>query len=115
MEINLAIAERARAGDPLTTAELDELAATDLLSLGMLADEVRRARVGNTVTYARVLEIDSSPAAADAAHENRLSHVPDTLAETEAAIKAARAVAGSRLLTGYSLADIANHESWGPL
>jgi 2-iminoacetate synthase ThiH len=50
VELNLAIVERARAGEVLTPAELDELATADLLSLGMLADEVRRARVGDTVT-----------------------------------------------------------------
>ena len=46
MNINLAIVERAKAGQALTAAELDELASADVLSLGMLADEVRRARVG---------------------------------------------------------------------
>ena len=56
MDINLAIADRARAGETLTAAELDELASADLLSLGMLADEVRRSRVGDTVTYVRVFE-----------------------------------------------------------
>ena len=54
MNINLAIAERARAGEALTVAEIDELGAVDILSLGMLADEVRRARVGDTVTFTRV-------------------------------------------------------------
>ena len=51
MNINLAIAERARAGEALTAAEIDELGTADILSLGMLADEVRRARVGDSVTY----------------------------------------------------------------
>ena len=44
VNINLAIAERARAGEALTAAEIDELGSSDILSLGMLADEVRRAR-----------------------------------------------------------------------
>ena len=47
MNINLAIAERARAGEALTVAEIDELGSSDILSLGMLADEMRRARVAN--------------------------------------------------------------------
>ena len=38
MNINLAIAERARAGEALTVAEIDELGSSDVLSLGMLAD-----------------------------------------------------------------------------
>ena len=57
MNINLAIAERARAGETLTVAEIDELGSSDILSLGMLADEVRRARVGDSVTFGRVLGI----------------------------------------------------------
>ena len=99
MNINLAIIERARAGEPLTAAELDELGGTDLLSLGMLADEVRRARVGDTVTYAR-----------DA--ESRLTTLPATLPEAIEAIRAAQAALGR--VTGYSLADVIDR-NWGPL
>lgn len=100
MNINLAIAERARAGASLTAAELDELAAADVLSLGMLADEVRRARVGDTVTYVR-----------DA--ETRLTGLPQTLDETAAAIRTARAAVSGEL-TGYSLAEVIER-NWGPL
>jgi 2-iminoacetate synthase ThiH len=56
-EINTAIAERALAGERLTEAELTELDSVDVLLLGMLADEVRRARVGGEVTYTRVLDV----------------------------------------------------------
>ena len=119
MDINLAIAERARAGAALTAAELDELGATDLLSLGMLADEVRRARVGDSVTYARVFEVSGASGASAASGasgaEVRLTTLADTLAATEALIREARATAGTGLLTGFSLADISHHESWGEL
>ena len=121
MDINLAIAARARAGEALTAAELDELGATDLLSLGMLADEVRRARVGNSVTYARILEMSKAESrepkaeSLSSAGEIRLIDLADTLSATEALIREARVVAGNRLLTGFSLADISHHESWGPL
>ena len=54
MKIDVAIAERARAGATLAETELLALESADLLSLGMLADEVRRARVGDLVSYARV-------------------------------------------------------------
>lgn len=97
MSINAAIAQRCLAGETLSAAEIDELAAADVLSLGMLADEVRRARVGTTVTFAR-----------DA--ETRLSVLPATLQETVTAIR-------SRLapeLAGFSLADIIDRR-WGPL
>lgn len=99
MNINLAIAERAKAGERLTAAELDELASCDVLSLGMLADEVRRARVGGTVTYTR-----------DA--ESRLTSLPDTLPAAIDAVRAARAAHGRAI--GYSLADIIDRQ-WGPL
>ena len=55
MDINAAIVERARGGAELTEAELLELDGVDVLSIGMLADEIRRARVGDRVGFARVL------------------------------------------------------------
>ena len=117
MNINLAIVERARAGEALTAAEIDELGTADILSLGMLADEVRRARVGNTVTYSRVLELQAAtkdtPLQASGA-EVRISDVPATLDDTEALISEARMLAGPQLLTGFSLAEIADRH-WGKL
>jgi len=117
VNINLAIAERARAGEALTAAEIDELGTADILSLGMLADEVRRARVGNTVTYSRVLELQAAtkdtPLQASGA-EVRISDLPATLDDTEALISEARMLAGPQLLTGFSLAEIADRH-WGKL
>ena len=101
MEINLAIAERARAGERLTAAELDELASADVLSLGMLADEVRRARVGDTVTYVR--DAETRPAA-----------LPPTEDEAVALISEAKMLAGPQGLSGFSLADVIDR-NWGPL
>jgi aminodeoxyfutalosine synthase len=92
--VNSAIEERCREGAALTAAEIDELAAADLLTLGMLADDVRRARVGDTVTYAR-----------DA--ETRLTSLPATLDGTIAAIGAA-----APGVIGFSLADIIDR-NWG--
>ena len=94
--MNLAIEQRCKAGEKLTAAEIDELASADVLTLGMLADDVRRARVGDTVTYIR-----------DA--ETRLTALPSTLDETIAAIRSA----GTKV-TGFSLADIIDRD-WGPL
>lgn len=114
MNINLAIAERARAGEPLSIAEIDELGAADVLSLGMLADEVRRARVGDAVTFTRVLEMPGTPGTAGQGAELRLSSLPATLEETEGLIAEARMLAGPQRLTGFSLADIADRH-WGTL
>ena len=99
MNINSAIVERAKAGAALTAAELDELATADVLSLGMLADEVRRSRVGETVTYTR-----------DA--ESRLTTLPATLADAVTRVREAKASPGA--IVGYSLADVIDR-NWGPL
>jgi hypothetical protein len=98
--VNSAIVERAKAGELLTAAELDELAQADVLSLGMLADEVRRSRVGDIVTYAR-----------DA--ETRLMELPATLEDAMATIRAAKAAHGGPVV-GFSLADVIDR-NWGSL
>jgi len=116
MDINLAIAERARAGEPLTAAEIDELAATDVLSLGMLADEVRRARVGENVTFVRVHELRATEASVpEAAGEIRLVELPATLDDAVELVRRGRRLAGDRLLAGFSLADVIEraNSGWG--
>lgn len=113
MTINTAIADRARANQELTAAEMDELATADILSLGMLADEVRRARVGDAVSFVRVVDSletgNTSPAS-----EVRIAALPATLAEAVAAVQAAKAAAGNTLVSGFSLADIVDR-AWGNL
>jgi hypothetical protein len=113
VSINTAIAERARANEALTAAELDELAEADILSLGMLADEVRRARVGDVVTFVRVVDSadigNGSPAS-----EVRIAALPATLADAVAAVEQVKAAAGSRLVSGFSLADLVDR-AWGDL
>ena len=137
MNINLAIAERARNHESLTAAELDELATADLLSLGMLADEVRRARVGDVVTFVRVAEWTAPPARQGAAGasrdhssdvapsqeevagvplggEVRIMSLPATLAGALESIDRAKVGLGTRVLSGFSLADIIDR-GWGGL
>jgi aminodeoxyfutalosine synthase len=118
MEINLAIAGRARAGMDLTAAEIDELATADVLSLGMLADEVRRAKVGDRVTFVRVHDWKPGDTGVpEAATEVRLSAIPETLDETISAIQVARAAAGARRLSGFALDQLVGraHSGWGTL
>ncbi len=113
MNINTAIADRARANEALTAAELDELASADILSLGMLADEVRRARVGDVVTFVRV--VDSGEAAnGSTASEVRIAALPGTLADAAATVEQVKAAAGGRLVSGFSLADLVAR-GWGDL
>jgi len=141
VNINSSIAERARANEPLTAAELDELASADILSLGMLADEVRRARVGDAVTFVRVVEVSdatdasgppSRPEAASAgsrhsspdlaraeadvsaAGEIRITHLPATLVEAAALVAQVKFRAAGAGVTGFSLADIIER-GWGDL
>lgn len=115
MEINLAIVERARAGQWLTAAEIDELATADVLSLGMLADEVRRSRVGDRVTYVRVHAWTPSEPEAPAAKEIRVNHLGPDLDTTAAMIRAAKSAAGDRWLTGFWLDEIVDRvdDGWG--
>lgn len=115
--INTAIVERAKVGELLTAAELDELASSDVLSLGMLADEVRRARVGESVTFTRVFELGAlgaSSASSASGAELRISKLPDSLDDAEGLIAEARMLAGPQLLTGFSLADVIDR-GWGDL
>ena len=115
MNINTAIADRARANEALTAAELDELATADILSLGMLADEVRRARVGDVVTFVRVVEIQGANGATGAnGAEARMTQPAATLAGTVAAVVRAKAAAGNSVLSGFSLADLIDL-GWGEL
>lgn len=114
MTINTAIADRARANEALTAAELDELATADILSLGMLADEVRRARVGGVVTFVRVVDWAGKAGGAGEAGELRITALPATLAEATAVIGQAKAGASGAAITGFSLADIVA-SGWGDL
>lgn len=122
IEINTAIAERARGGERLTAAELAELDASDVLSLGMLSDEIRRARVGDTVSYLRVLDVaagepldDALSTRAASCGEVRLAAPAETLAATVDLVQRVRALLGAGIrLTGFSLADVASRP-WGPL
>lgn len=121
IEINHAIAARARAGASLTEAELAELDSTDVLSLGMLADEVRRARTGTAVTYTRVFEpgpeTDAPSLAAMAARgvEIRLALTAASLDEAASRIVHVRKASGpGARLTGFSLADL-SARGWAPI
>jgi len=102
-----------------TKTEMHELAASpDILAIGMRADEVRRRAHGRRVTFARVaccaFDKPLSEAVPLAAREVRLTGVPATLEVALTAVRSAKAAAGDRLLSGFSLTDLealANGES----
>src|SRR5690242_20703702 len=96
---------------PVSDAELSTLAASyDIITLGVKADEVRRARHGTRTTFVRVADITCEPGAAVevplAAGEVRIVGTP---ASRAAALQRVREVApASRQapLSGFSLAEL---------
>ncbi|MET0213807.1 MAG: hypothetical protein ABW292_12425 [Vicinamibacterales bacterium] len=103
--------DRITTGDNLGVNEITELAATnDIVSLGMLADVVRRRLHGAQVTYLRVETWGSDRVAGDpispAAREIRFTGVPESLDAAVSAVEAAKAVAGERTVAGFSWPDL---------
>jgi len=99
--------DRVAAGERLTPAEVSDLAATpDILRLGMLADAVRRRRHDTRVTYLRVASCTFDEPFSDAilpvARELRLSGTPESLKVAVTAVVQAKAVAGARVVSGFS-------------
>ncbi len=86
-------------------------ATTDVLGLGALADDRRRAGHGQRTTFGRVHELDLATRAAwtpapDAAGEVRLVGRPASLDEAVAAVRQAVVLAGGRVVRGFWLADL---------
>src|SRR6185369_1766230 len=96
---------------PVTDAELLSLAAShDIIHLGMLADEARRARHGTRTTFVRVANVSAEPGqpvdTPPLAGELRIA---GTAASSGAAIDRVREVAARRPgipISGFSLADL---------
>jgi hypothetical protein len=84
----------------------------DVLTLGMAADEARRAMTGtNVVTYLRVRVVDAAELATgvvipDDAAEVRLYGTPESLDDALAQVRALAQAAGSRRLAAFSMAAI---------
>jgi aminodeoxyfutalosine synthase len=102
---------RLSAGERLNRDEIQTLAgAHDILSVGMLADEVRRRAHGTRVTFARVACCAFDKPLTDAvplgAREVRLTGAPSSLDIAVSAVEAAKAVAGDRTVSGFSLLDL---------
>jgi aminodeoxyfutalosine synthase len=102
---------RLASGDRLTRDEIEQLAGThDILAVGMLADEARRRTHGVRVTFARVAacayDKPLAEAVPPAAREVRLTGTPPSLDIALTAVHAARAVAGDRRVSGFSMLDL---------
>jgi hypothetical protein len=94
----------------------------DILTLGMAADEARRALGDAVVTYVRVHtltagELARAATVPEAASEVRLYETPDTLDEAVAVVQALKGVAGPRRVVAFSMADLETRarEGWGDL
>jgi aminodeoxyfutalosine synthase len=96
---------------PVSEPELISLASSpDIISLGMLADEARRARHGVRTTFVRVADVPiagrDAPDWPAAAGELRLTGTPDTLTAALARVRQVAATARDVPLSGFSLADL---------
>jgi aminodeoxyfutalosine synthase len=103
--------DRINAGERLTAGEIADLAAApDILTLGMLADALRRRLHETRVTYLRLatcaFDESFSSAVLPAARELRLTGAPDSLALASTAVAQAKAVAGERVVSGFSWAVV---------
>jgi aminodeoxyfutalosine synthase len=106
--------DRLTRGGRLAPDEIRALATTtDILSLGMLADALRRRLHDRRTTFLRVAESPFELAFADgippAARELRLTGSPPSLTTALGAVAAAKAVAGERTIAAFAWEDV---ERW---
>lgn len=109
--------ERVGRSERLSPAEIRELADTpDILSLGMLADTLRRQMHGARATFLRVADVpfDSGEMSVPtAAREVRLTGAPADLDAALASVERATGSAEGRLLSGFSWTDVARWSGGG--
>jgi aminodeoxyfutalosine synthase len=95
----------------VSEAELTSLASSrDIIAIGMMADEARRARHGTATTFVRVADVGAEPGAPidvpPAAGEVRIVGVPTDRQTAAARVSEVAAAAGSVPVSGFSLADL---------
>lgn len=106
------LAERVSAGDRVTEADAQTiLESRDLITVGAMADDVRRRLHGARTTFVRVFEVHvgAAPAAFPAslaAGEIRVVGTPPSLEDAVAVVSAASRLAGNVPVTAFSLADL---------
>src|SRR4051794_4078667 len=95
----------------VSDADIASLAAShDILHIGMLADDVRRAKHGTRTTFVRVADVDAAPGSETswpaAAGEIRITGVPANRAAALLRASEVAARANGTPLSGFSLADL---------
>ena len=114
------IGARITEGAPLTDEDARALSSTyDIVSLGMMADEVRRRRHGRQTTFLRVAEVPVDAPTTDAtswpaaASEIRLVGRFPGLEQAQALVASLAARTGTTV-SGFSLGDIAQAADGDP-
>jgi aminodeoxyfutalosine synthase len=100
---------KAAAGEPFSQAEAERvLASADLVSVGTLGELARRAKHGDVVTFAQVLNVDGPNVPSDlgGATEIRITTRPASIEEACAQVRAVAAAAAGIPVTGFSAADL---------
>ncbi|HVQ16392.1 MAG TPA: hypothetical protein VMS40_22475 [Vicinamibacterales bacterium] len=109
--------ERINGGDRLSPGEIRDLATTpDILSLGMLADTLRRRMHDTRATFLRVADVPFDAAemsVPSAAREVRLTGAPADLDTAVASVERAKSAASGRVLSGFSWIDVARWSAGG--
>jgi len=106
------VAERLAQGEKLQAGDAEiVMVSHDLVTIGVIADEIRRQRHGRETTFVRVFEahVDAVPATLPVnttAGEFRLIGRPETVEIAVTAAAAMRRLAGTAPVFGYSLADL---------
>jgi aminodeoxyfutalosine synthase len=101
--------DKVRAGDALTRSDAERVrSCPDLVSVGALAEIVRKAMHGDRVTFGRVCEVGPTgvPIERGEAGEVRLTGAPTSIAEARMRVRAAAGVASGVPLTGFSIEDL---------
>jgi aminodeoxyfutalosine synthase len=114
MTTSESVLEKAIAGERLSQADCAAIHATsDVLSLGMAADEVRRRRHGSRMTFVRVADLElasldpDTVTWPDGAGEVRLTgSLVDLPRVLDAVRRVAKAASGGVPVTGFSIADV---------
>ena len=106
-----AIGDKVQAGAPLSESEMAALSEThDLVRLGALADERRRALRGDRATFVRVAEVQAKNIPAEPvsrpAGELRLSGCPAAASRVVETVRAAVRAAGDIPVSGFALDEL---------
>ena len=105
------LSARIDAGEALARADIEALAASpDILTVGMLADQARRRVFGSRTTYVRVADCPHDGPLGESvpleAGEVRLTGTPVSVDTALTAVRTAKAVAGTRPVSGFSLVEL---------